>query len=678
MEIQGAEGCPRAVGGILGRKANACDMSQVQRRLAAIMFTDMVGYSALTQRNEELAFELLEEHRRLLQPLFASHGGRVIDTAGDGFHVEFTSALQALRCAIEIQRTLGDRNAAAPAERAIRIRIGIHLGDVVFSEDHVYGDGVNIAARLEPFAEPGGICISQQVYDQVYTKIDVPLASIGKPSLKNIQTPIEAYRVVLPWLSGTPAPGPQGLPSTGQDRKSIAVLPLANLSPDPENEYFSDGLTEDILTQLSKIRRLKVISRTSVMQYKNTSKNLREIARELGVSTILEGSVRKAANKVRISVQLIDAGTDEHLWAETYDRELADIFAIQSDVAQRISEALQAHVSAEEKARIEHRPTENLEAYQAYLKGLFLWNQRTEDSVNAGIAQFKRAIELDSRYASAYVGLADSYIVLDNFGTYRPTVVYPMAKGAALKALEIDDALGDAYASLAHVKATYDWDWGGAEQAYLKAIELRPSYAHAHHWYALYLAIIGRFDQAVVEIRRAQELDPLSPAIVNNVASVYFSARRYDEAMVAIQRATELNPQIFLPHMYLGIVLLATGSYPEALSAVRKADELVSGSSVAISAMLGYAYAKLGDREKATNIAATLTDRYQSGYASPVWIAFLLQGLGDRRGALEWLDRARRDRDGWLRTLKTSAFFDEIRDTPEYQGLLRTMGLAGP
>ncbi len=415
-------------------------MSQAQRRLAAIMFTDMVGYSALTQRNEALALELLEEHRRLLRPLFAEHGGRVIGTTGDGFHVEFGSALQALRSALEAQRVLNDRNATLPVERGIRIRIGIHVGDVVFSEGNVYGDGVNIAARLEPLAEPGGICISQQVYDQVHTKIDVPLATMGKPALKNIQTPIEVYRVMLPWAgqpgSTSPATAHMMTPEPSAqthrpaaDRMSIAVLPLANLSPDPDNEYFSDGLTEDILTQLSKIRRLKVISRTSAMQYKKTSKNVREIGRELSVATILEGGVRKAGNKVRISVQLIDAGTDEHLWAETYDRELADIFAIQSDVARQITDALKAYVSPEERARIEHQPTHNVEAYQAYLKGLFLWNQRSDASVNAGIEQFRRAIELDPRYAPAHVGLADSYIVLGNFGTYRPSDIYPLTKG---------------------------------------------------------------------------------------------------------------------------------------------------------------------------------------------------------------------------------------------------------
>jgi len=653
-------------------------MSQVERRLAAIMFTDMVGYSALTQRNEELALELLEEHRRLIRPVFSSHGGRVIDTAGDGFHVEFGSALQAVRCAIETQRTLSDRNASGPPERAIRIRIGIHVGDVVFSDGQVYGDGVNIAARLEPFAEPGGICISQQVYDQVQTKIDVPLATIGKPALKNIQTPIEVYRVVLPWQVETRAPSSTALGPSVQDRRSIAVLPLANLSPDPENEYFSDGLTEDILTHLSKVQRLKVISRTSVMQYKKTSKNLRDIGRELGVAAILEGSVRRAANKVRISVQLIDATTDEHLWAETYDRELADIFAIQSDVAERITDALKAHVSPEEQARIEHRPTANLEAYEAYLKGLFLWNQRADESVNAGITHFQRAIELDARFAPAYVGLADSYIVLGNFGTYRPQVVYPKAKAAALKALELDDTLGEAYASLANIKAGYEWDWVGAERAYLKAIELRPGYATAHHWYALHLGCTGESDQAISRIRRAQELDPLSLIIAVNVGVVYFYARRYDEAMKVIQAASEMRPLSPIPHWYLGFILLAKDAVAEALSPLRRAEELSSGFDVPSRATLGYTYARLGEREKALDIAATLTDRYHNVYASPVWIAFLYEGLGDRLKALEWLNQACDDRDGWLRLLKTWTFFDDIRDTPEYQELLTKIGLAGP
>jgi serine/threonine-protein kinase len=395
----------------------------------------------------------------------------------------------------------------------------------------------------------------------------------------------------------------------------------------------------------------------------------------LGVATILEGSVRRAANKVRISVQLIDAASDEHLWAETYDRELSDIFAIQSDVARQITDALKAHVSPEERARIEHRPTGSLEAYQAYLKGRFLWTQRTEERVNAAIEQFKRAIELDPAYAPAHVGLADSYIVLGNFGTYRPKVISPLAKAAVLQALEIDDALGEAYASLGNLKGNYDWDWAAAEQAFLKAIALRPGYGNAHHWYALYLSALGRFDEGLAEIRRAQELDPLSPSIASNVAAVYFTARRYGEALAAVQNAIEMNPEFRTAYLYRGWVLLLTGAYADARPALLKAGEL-SPESTTIGAALGYAYARLGERDRALSIAATLTAHYHKVYASPVWIAVLYVGLADHPQALEWLEKACEDRDGWVRILKESAFFDPLRDRPRFQAVLERIGLA--
>jgi len=324
-----------------------------------------------------------------------------------------------------------------------------------------------------------------------------------------------------------------------------------------------------------------------------------------------------------------------------------------------------------------HRPTDNLQAYEAYLKGLFLWSQRTDESVNAGITHFQRAIELDPGFAPAYAGLADCYIVLDNTGTYRPRALYPKANAAALRALELDDTLGEAYASLAIVKWLYDWDRAGAEGAFLKAIELRPGYATAHHWYALYLQSIGAFERSISEITHARELDPLSPIIAANAAGSYFSARRYDEAMTAIREALVMHPRFAIAHWYLAAALLATGAHAEALAAARMADEIASGTSVLASATLGYAHAKLGDRETALGIAAKLTDRYQTSYASPVLIGFLYLGLGDRQTALEWLSRACDDRDGWLRYLKAWPFFDDIRDTPDYQGLLTKIGLAG-
>jgi TolB-like protein/class 3 adenylate cyclase/Flp pilus assembly protein TadD len=661
-------------------------MSQGRRRLAAIMFTDMVGYSAMVQRDEDLALELLEEHRRILRPLIAQYAGEVIDTIGDGFLIEFASALQAVRFAIEAQRALRDRNASSNPDREIRIRIGIHVGDVVFGDGSLYGDGVNIAARIEPFSEAGGICISQQVYDQVHTKIDVAFATMGRPLLKNIGTPIEIYRVVLPWQAKGPAAQipaqaaahAAGTPRTAApDKRSVAVLPLANLSADPENEYFSDGLTEDILTHLSRIRHLKVISRTSVMQYKKTTKNLREIGKDLGVAAILEGTVRKAGNKVRINVQLIDAGTDEHLWAEAYDRELADIFAIQSDVAGRIADALNAHVSADERARIEHRPTDSLEAYHEYLKGRFLWNQRTKESVNAAIERFKRAVEIDHAYAPAYVGLADSYIVLGNYGTYRPLDIAPPAKAAALKAIEIDKGLGEAYASLANIQQNHEWDWAAGEKSFLKAIELTPGSANAHHWYALYLNVFGRFDQARIEIQRAQELDPLAPMIACNATTPYLISRRYDEGLRVIDRVIERHPGFPTAHMYRGWVLILMGAYADALPPLLKAVTLSTEADVVVRAALGVAYAKTGERAKSKTIADALAERYRQSYASAVWIGFLHMGLGDEHSALEWLEKAHEDHDSWVRALKY-AFFDEIRALPRFQTILAKLGLADP
>jgi TolB-like protein/Flp pilus assembly protein TadD len=455
------------------------------------------------------------------------------------------------------------------------------------------------------------------------------------------------------------------------------VLPLANLSADPENEYFSDGLTEDILTHLSRIGRLKVISRTSVMQYKRTTKNLREIGRELGVATILEGSVRKAGNRVRVTVQLLDAQTDEHLWADTYDRELTDIFAIQSDVAQQIAGALKARVSPEEKARIERRPTESLDAYQRYLKGLQYWNERSEDSVNAAIASFTQAIDLDASYALAYVGLADSYIVLNNFGSYRPREIYPKAHAAVTTALRLDGSLGEAHTSLAQVMMNYDWKWADAEREFQRAIQLNPSYATAHHWYAHLLMNAGRFEEAIAAIGHARELDPLSRAISANVAIVYYFAGRYGAARAAIQRALELDQGFATAHLYLGFIALTTGAYADALSALLCARELGRSFDPLVESSLGVAYAKSGDRTKAQTIAASLEERYRTGYVAPVWIAVLYAGLDEPQRAIQWLERGYEDRDPWMRIIRAFPLLDSPRREPGIADIVRKAGLYG-
>jgi TolB-like protein/class 3 adenylate cyclase len=384
------------------------------RKLVAIMFTDMVGYTALTQQNEGLSLELLEEHQRLLRPLFAQYHGREIKTMGDAFHVEFASALEAVRCAIEIQKTLIEHNASSPPEKKIQIRIGIHLGDVTPRAQDIFGDAVNIASRIEPLAEPGGICISQQVYDQVHNKLDRPPISLGKHELKNVAAPLEVYRVVLPWEKrqirdtaqrASRSPGKRALVVTvaaltmiiltgaylwqshkistqvqanPPEKPRIAVLPLDNFSSDPQNQYFADGLTDELISTLSKISGLRVIARTSVMQYKQTKKTVAEIGQELQVGTVLEGSVQKEGDKARISVQLVDTRSQEHLWAEDYDNKLlGDVFAIESDVAERVAQALQVKLVGSEKQDVTNNPTDNPEAYDLYLLGQYFENQYT-------------------------------------------------------------------------------------------------------------------------------------------------------------------------------------------------------------------------------------------------------------------------------------------------------------
>src|SRR5713101_7187532 len=337
--------------------------SQPQRRLAAIMFTDMVGYTALGQRDESLSLALVEEQRKLLRPIFKRNNGKEINTMGDAFLVDFPNALDAVRCAYDAQRTSREFNISQPPERRIRLRIGLHLGDVLESHGDIRGDAVNIASRIHSLAEDGGICVTRQVYDQVQNKFDLPLKSLGSRSLKNVNAPLEVYRMVLPWEREQKSTAAQ------LETSRVAVLPFANMSPDPNDSYFADGITEEIISTLSGISGLNVISRTSVMGYKGTTKRVKEIGGELEAGSVLEGSFRKAGNKIRVTAQLIDVRDDRHVWAHSYDRNLDDVFGVQTDIAKQVSDALRVKILAPEIDRIEKKPTESTKAYTLYLRG---------------------------------------------------------------------------------------------------------------------------------------------------------------------------------------------------------------------------------------------------------------------------------------------------------------------
>ena len=329
------------------------------------MFTDIVGYTALSQADEASTLFLLEEHRVLLRSIFPRHNGREVKTIGDAFLVEFSSALEAVTCSADIQTAMHDRNAGLPPEKRIQIRVGIHVGDVVHAQGDILGDAVNVSSRIEPLAQPGGVCISAQVYDQVRNKIGLPLEKVEGKTLKNVNIPVEVYRIVMPWEIETKTDVAE------LDVRRVAVLPLKNMSPDPNDEYFAEGMTEELITSLATVTDLTVIARTSTMQYKNSTKRIGEIGRELNAGTLIEGSVRKAGNKVRITVQLIDARNEGHLWVQSYDKQLDDVFAIQSEVAQKVAEALKVRLSDAGLKRIEKGATSNPEAHTLYLKGMF-------------------------------------------------------------------------------------------------------------------------------------------------------------------------------------------------------------------------------------------------------------------------------------------------------------------
>jgi serine/threonine protein kinase/tetratricopeptide (TPR) repeat protein len=467
--------------------------------------------------------------------------------------------------------------------------------------------------------------------------------------------------------------GRQEAAETGQRKKSIAVLPFRSLSDSRDDEYFSDGTTEDIITQLSKVGELRVISRTSVMRYKHSEKSIPEIGRELGVVTILEGSVRRAGERVRIVAQLLDVQTDEHMWAETYDRDMKDVFAIQSDVAEKIAAALKAELSPVEKERIERKPTESTEAYNYYLKGRFYWNKRRGDDLRTAIEYFNQAIEIDPRYAPAYVGLASGYLALPDYAGLPAKEVMPKAEAAARKALELDPTLGEAHAVLGAVRQ-HEWDWAGAEIEYRRAIELNPSFPSVHHWYSQMLLFSGRSDEAEAEIRLAQELDPLSLIIGSLASGKPYYARQYDKAIEQFKKTLELDPNFAQAHLALGWAYLQQSQFEKGIAEFEKVRAIAGSSPYGLGG-LGNAYARAGRKSGAAQVLDELLRFSGEGYSVSYDIALVYWGLGDKNQALEWLESAYGERSTFLEEITIDPVWDGLRSDPRFVALMKKVGL---
>ena len=644
-------------------------MPEGQRRLAAIMFTDMAGYTALAQTDEPLALEVLARHHKLLSPIFPKFHGKEIKTIGDSFLVEFDSALDATNCAVEIQRYLRDYNTSAKDGWKVRLRIGIHLGDVVHSRGDVLGDAVNIASRIEPLAQAEGVCLSEQVFDQVRNKVSQPLVKLDSVELKNVRFPIDVYRVVMPWEHGVA----QGQSEGKSSRLRIAVLPFTNMSLDPENEYFADGMTEELIDRLSQVGGLRVIARTSVMGYKKKEKKVSEIAKELGVGTLVEGSVRKAGKKVRITVQLIDAGTEEHIWSSKYDRDLDDVFAIQTEISEKVTEQLRVQIVDSEKRLLTKIPSENTEAYILYLKGRYYWTQRNRLSVEKGIAYLQKALQMDANLALAYCDLADAHVVLAEIGNLPSSEAYQKVREYAEKALAIDPGLSQPYAALAVIHER-SFNWPEAEAGYERAIELNPNNVTARHWYALDLFFRGKRTAAIEQWTKALEIDPLSQ--IMGAAFGYYLVRTGQETdgFKRMKAVVEMNDSFVWAHRNLAFAYLIAGLKDEALAEARKVMTLAAEEQAA-RANVAVVYATTGLKKEATEVLNGLIKEHDTRYIDPCNIAMVYAALGDEPNTLMWLRKAVEEKSAGVPYTTVWPAYDSLRNNHEFRKLTEQIGL---
>ena len=551
--------------------------TKVSRRLAAILAADIAGYSALMGADEEATVRDLKAHQRVVLPMVGEHAGRIIDTAGDGILAEFSSVLNAVKCALAIQATMAERNTRVDLPRRMQFRIGVNQGDVVFDDARIYGDGINIAARLEGIAEPGGILISGKVYDEVRGKLDVEFDDLGPQALKHIVDPVRAYRA-RPRKVYNVTSASQHPPLS--DKPSIAVLPFTNMSGDVDQEYFADGIAEDIITSLSKVRWFFVISRNSTFTYKGQAVDLKRVGRELGVRYVLEGSVRKAGNRVRITAQLIDAISGHHLWAERYDRDLVDVFAVQDEITEQVVAAIEPQLYAAEGIRAKRKPPENLDAWECVVRALSLMNSRARPDVAAARALLEKAIALDPGYAQAHSLLSFVTILGVHLGWEPRESTVAIASDAAHRAL-----LLDADDPWAHVALGYVLTWskraGDAIAEFEKALSINPSFAVGHYLLAWTYCMLGQGEDALTHGEEAARLNPRdllargNAGVSNNVrATACFVARRYRDAIDFSRKAIAESPSLAPAYRLLVVNCALVGEIDEARAALHTLKRL--------------------------------------------------------------------------------------------------------
>jgi TolB-like protein/Tfp pilus assembly protein PilF len=570
------------------------------RQLAAIMFADMAGYTALMQENEQLAKAKQKHLKEVLESSVKDHHGKVLQNYGDGSLSIFSSAINGVNCAIEIQKKLQQ-------EPKVELRIGIHTGDISMEDGTVYGDGVNLASRIESLAVPGSIFISEKVADEVKNQTGIFIQELGYFELKNVKDPVRLFVISN---KGLIIPSRDELKGkTRPPVNRLAVLPFVNLSPDPENEYFSDGITEELLNSLTKVEGLQVTSRTSAFAFKGKLDDIREIASKLNVDKILEGSVRKAANRVRITAQLINAADGYHIWSENYDRDLTDIFHVQDEISTIIANRLRENLSlASQKEHLVKTSAKNVNAYTLYLKGLHYWHKLTPADTYKAIDCFEEAIDLEPDYAQAYAMMAIAYSNLGATGQLKPEKAFGLASQYSDKALKIDDTIAESHVAKARVYLFYEKKWQDAYDALQKAIQLNPAATEPYRMLGHYYIVVGKKDEAVKILEKALEIDPLSTVINNYLGEAYAMAGRYDDAYHIAEKQLEINPKMRLAIEMKGWCTGMKGDWEKAAELFQEVHRLANHPLKSL-APIGYAYAKLGQKEKALEIISKLEQR---------------------------------------------------------------------
>ena len=640
-------------------------MKKEIRMLAAIMFTDMVGYTVMMQEDERKAKTLRDRHREVLQKLITEHNGQILQYYGDGTLTIFGSAIEATICGARIQQEL-------QSDPKVPLRIGIHAGDIVYDDEGVYGDGVNVASRIENLALPGSVLLSGKVNEELKNQTDVSTTELGSFKLKNVRYPVRVYSVSS---HGLPVPTPDEVAGKIHTAEhSIAVLPFVNMSADKENEYFSDGITEEILNTLAKVDGLMITSRTSAFAFKGKNEDIREIGKQLGVKNVLEGSVRKHGNKVRVTAQLINVEDGYHKWSEVYDRNLEDIFAVQDEIASSIGDQMRKSLKIHKpKSQVTKLPMENIDAYNLYLKGMFYWNKWSPDNVQKAINLYEEAIEKEPNFALPYAGLSACNVFLGAVGIFPPKIAYPNAEKYALKALELDQSIPEAHISHAMVKYFGEWDWVGSEKSFIKALELNPNAATAHQYYAMLLATLGYNKKALKEAELAYQLDPLNAPISAMLAFNYYNVNMLDESLDQYEQTAEIDPEFHESWSGKGWLYYKMGEIDKAIETYKKVEAFPGFRHKSLSG-LGYLYAKNNEMEKAEKCLKDLEEMETPDLQLDVEFAIIYTGLGDFDKVFELLNSACDKRLGGLNFIK-SKHWKDIQDDSRYIKLVKRMGL---